>query len=98
MYEVFINNRPLIIAKHLSDSANNTVRYTRDFSWSKMIDLLLQQELDSCAIQADDLHLAWETFKDQKYERIFSISGITLLKYQSDHWHESGTFPFMDTN
>jgi len=41
---------------------------------------------------------AWETFKDQKYERIFSISGITLLKYQSDHWHESGTFPFMDTN
>ena len=41
---------------------------------------------------------AWETFKEQKYERIFSVSGITLLKYQSEHWQESGTFPFMDTN
>ena len=41
---------------------------------------------------------AWETFKEQKYERTFSVSGISLLKYQSDHWQESGTFPFMDTN
>ena len=41
---------------------------------------------------------AWETFKNQKYERRFSVSGITLLKHQSDRWHETGTFPFMGTN
>ena len=41
---------------------------------------------------------AWETFKNQKYQRSFSVSGITLLKHQLDRWHEIGTFPFMGTN
>jgi 8-oxo-dGTP pyrophosphatase MutT (NUDIX family) len=81
MYEVFINNRPLIIAKHLSDSAKNMVRYTRDFSWSKTIDLLLQKELDSCAIQADDLHLAWETFKDE-FKVIEAAGGVVMKEEQ----------------
>tara|TARA_X000001036_G_scaffold204452_2_gene192080 strand:+ start:2396 stop:2944 length:549 start_codon:yes stop_codon:yes gene_type:complete len=41
---------------------------------------------------------AWETFKNQKYERKFSVSGITLLKHQSGHWDEMRTFQFMGTN
>ena len=45
-----------------------------------------------------NFHEAWETFKDQKYERTFSVSGITLLKHHSDQWYEIGTFPFMGTN
>ncbi len=81
MYEVFINNQPLIIAKHLSDSAKNMVRYTQDFSWSKTIDLLLQKKLDSCAIQADDLHLAWETFKDE-FEVIEAAGGVVMKEEQ----------------
>ena len=81
MYEVFINNQPLIIAKHLRDSAKNMVRYTQDFSWSKTIDLLLQKKLDSCAIQADDLYLAWETFKDE-FEVIEAAGGVVMKEEQ----------------
>ena len=77
MYEVFVNNRPLIIAKSLSDSTKNIVRYTRDFSWSRKIDLLLQNQLNSCAVQADDLDLAWEAFKDE-FEVIEAAGGVVV--------------------
>lgn len=81
MYEVFINNRPLIIAKNLSDSTKNIVRYSRDFSWSKTIDLLLQNQLDSCAVQADDLSLAWKTFNDE-FEVIEAAGGVVMKEGQ----------------
>ena len=48
MYEVFINNRPLVIGKKAAFSALNVLTFSPNFSWRKVVNQLVRGEVANC--------------------------------------------------
>ena len=77
MYEVFINNRPLIIAKNPLKDCEKVWTYSTTFSWRKAVDLLVRGKINSGLVLVQDLDAAWEIFK-QNFEVIEAAGGVVL--------------------
>ncbi len=91
MYEVFINNRPLVIDKKVAYSAPNAMTHTINFPWRKVVNKLVRGEVPSFYVQAADVEFAWQTFK-QNYTVIEAAGGVViknqelLFIYRNDKW------------
>ena len=91
MYEVFINNRPLVIGKKASFSAPNVMTYSFNFPWRKVMNQLVCGEVSSCYVQAADVELAWQAFK-QNFKVIEAAGGVVmknqeiLFIYRNGKW------------
>lgn len=91
MYEVFINNRPLVIGKKAAFSAQNVLTYSPNFPWRKVVNQLVRGEEERCYVQVDDLELAWKEFK-QNFIVIEAAGGVVmksqemLFIYRNGKW------------
>ena len=91
MYEVFINNLSLVIGKKAAFSAPNVMTYSLNFPWRKVINQMLRGEVSSCYIQAADIELAWQAFK-QNFTVIEAAGGVVmknqemLFIYRNGKW------------
>ena len=91
MYEVFINNRPLVIDKKAACSAPNAMTYSLNFPWKKVVNKLMRGEVPSCYVQAADVELAWQAFK-QNFTVIEAAGGVVmknqelLFIYRNGKW------------
>ena len=91
MYEVFINNRPLVIDKKGAFSTPNAMTYSLNFPWRKVVNKLVRGEVSSCYVQAADLELAWQAFK-QNFTVIEAAGGVVmknqemLFIYRNGKW------------
>ena len=91
MYEVFINNRPLVIGKKAAFSASNVLTYSLNFPWRKVVNQLVRGEVASCYVQAADVELAWQAFK-QNFTVIEAAGGVVmknqemLFIYRNGKW------------
>ena len=77
MYEVFINNLSLVIGKKAAFSAPNVMTYSLNFPWRKVINQMLRGEVSSCYVQAADIALAWQAFK-QNFTVIEAAGGVVM--------------------
>ena len=77
MYEVFINNRPLVIDKKVACSAPNPMTYSLNFPWRKVVNKLVRGEVSCCYVQASDVELAWQAFK-QNFTVIEAAGGVVI--------------------
>lgn len=91
MYEVFINNRPLVISKKGTFSAQNVLTYSPNFRWKKVVNHLVCGEVESCYVQVDDLELAWQAFK-HNFRMVEAAGGVVMKKeeilfiYRNGKW------------
>ena len=91
MYEVFINNRPLVIGKKAAFSAPNVMTYSLNFPWRKVVNQLVRGEEKSCYVQAAEVELAWQAFK-QNFTVIEAAGGVVmknqkiLFIYRNGKW------------
>lgn len=91
MYEVFINNLSLVIGKKAAFSAPNVMTYSLNFPWRKVINQMLRGEVSSCYVQAADIELAWQAFK-QNFTVIEAAGGVVmknqemLFIYRNGKW------------
>ena len=91
MYEVFINNRPLVIDKKAAYSAPNAMTYSLNFPWRKVVNKLVRGEVPSCHVQAADVEFAWQAFK-QNFTVIEAAGGVVmknqeiLFIYRNGKW------------
>ena len=91
MYEVFINNLSLVIGKKATFSAPNLLTYSLNFPWRKVINQMVRGEVSSCYVQAADVELAWQSFK-QKFTVIEAAGGVVmknqemLFIYRNGKW------------
>ena len=91
MYEVFINNLSLVIGKKAAFSAPNVMTYSLNFPWRKVINQILRGEVSSCYVQAADIELAWQAFK-QNFTVIEAAGGVViknqemLFIYRNGKW------------
>ncbi len=91
MYEVFINNRPLVIGKKAALSAPNVMTYSLNFPWSKVVNQLVRGEVSSCYVQVADVEIAWQAFK-QNFTVIEAAGGVVmknqemLFIYRNGKW------------
>ena len=81
MYEVFINNRPLVISKKAALSAPNAITYSYNFPWRKVVNKLVYGEVSSCYVQAADVELAWQAFK-QNFTVIEAAGGVVMKNHE----------------
>ena len=91
MYEVFINNRPLVIGKKAHYSAQNVTTYSQNFSWKKVLTQLVRGEVSSFFVQTADIEHAWQDFK-KNFTVIEAAGGVVmknqeiLFIYRNDKW------------
>ena len=89
MYEVFINNRPLVIAKKVAFSAPNSMIYSQNFAWRKVVNQLMLGEVSSCFVQAADVGLAWQAFK-QYFTVIEAAGGVVMKNHEMLYIYRNG--------
>ena len=91
MYKVFINNSQLVIGKRAPFSALNVITYSNNFLWEKLVSQLVRGEVSSCYVQALDVELAWQAFK-QNFKVIEAAGGVVmkdeeiLFIYRNGKW------------
>ena len=91
MYEVFINNCSLVIGKKAAFSVPNVMTYSVNFPWRIVVNKLIHGEVFSCYIQAPDVELAWQAFK-QNFPVIEAAGGVVmknqeiLFIYRNGKW------------
>ena len=77
MYEVFINNRSLVIGKKAVFSVQNVMTYYLDFPWKKVINKLVKGEVFSCYVESADVESTWQSFK-QNFTVIEAAGGVVM--------------------
>lgn len=91
MYEVFINNRSLVIGKKAVFSVQNVMTYCHDFPWKKVINQLVLGKVFSCYVESADVEFAWQSFK-QNFTVIEAAGGLViknqeiLFIYRNGKW------------
>ena len=89
MYEVFINNYPLVIGKKPAFSAPNVMTYSFNFPWRKVVNQLVRGEVSSFYVQAADVELAWQAFK-QNFTVIEAAGGVVMKNHEMLFIHRNG--------
>ena len=91
MYEVFINNRSLIIAEKPADLKPQNLIFSHPFDWIKLINELHEGSLDICCVYAQDCSAAWLDLQNS-LTTIYAAGGLVsrdkkyLFIYRNSKW------------
>ena len=91
MYEVFINNRSLIIAEKQADLNPQNLIFSHPFDWIKLINELYEGSLDICCVYAQDCSAAWLDLQNS-LTTIYAAGGLVsrdkkyLFIYRNSKW------------
>ena len=80
MYEVFINERRLIISSKAS-SIENVIVYSDGINWDKIIQHLLDGVVIECCVTGDDVNKIWLSFN--KYFLVIEAAGGLVMNQEN---------------
>ena len=91
MYEVFINNRSLIIAEKPADLNPQNLIFSHPFDWIRLINELNEGSSDVCCVYAEDCSSAWLDLQNSIIT-IYAAGGLVsrdkkyLFIYRNSKW------------
>ena len=62
MYEVFVNNRPLVFTENQLIDNSFTVAYSKDINWQEIVNSLDKGVYEKVSIICSDILIAWKSF------------------------------------
>jgi ADP-ribose pyrophosphatase YjhB (NUDIX family) len=79
MYEVFINNCPLVfVDKELNDNSFNII-YQKEINWSNIIELFEEKKYQKIAVVCYDVSISWNCFNSY-FKKIIAGGGVVQNK------------------
>jgi len=90
MYEVFINDRPLIISNNISID-NDVIIFNDDINWFEIVSSLINKSKKCVYIKTKSLDFAWQSFLNQ-FKIIKAAGGLVfynekiLFIYRNKKW------------
>jgi len=82
MYEVFINDRPLIISNNISID-NDVIIFNDDINWFEIVSSLINKSKKCVYIKTKSLDFAWQSFLNQ-FKIIKAAGGIVTTWKNED--------------
>lgn len=75
MYEVFINNSPLVFTENNVDDNSFNINYSDTTNWIELIDLLDNGKHKKISVVCDSIKVAWQSF-NHSFQKIIAAGGL----------------------
>jgi ADP-ribose pyrophosphatase YjhB (NUDIX family) len=79
MYEVFVNNRPLVFVENQKSDNSFAITYSDDLNWQDIVISLDNSEFEKVSIVCADVEIAWHSFITS-FQKIVAGGGVVRNK------------------